>query len=302
GVPGKKRAATGNLSSGPLKRSRRQPKSRIEPKLAGRPPPPGIYHNVFPILVFTKVTMNLTTDLECQFKFWIPGLATPVLVGPHRIVASLLDDCYKFDHRDNVAIGRTTLAFRHLSDELARRNLSRIYMNNVEVRASSSEQVDLVIGAIRYPMRPSEAPAGLVRGSAAKAALKLFLQDRRKQNYDGTDLQPFDAGANLQPLGDLTRELKDSPSSMQMDSIGNAVKYPIRPSEAAETDVPRRDAAVRVPGSTKAALKSFLQNRGYKSDGGTDLRPLDPGGNHQTLVGLMQESEASYPADDILDG
>ncbi|KAF4716672.1 hypothetical protein FOZ62_010462 [Perkinsus olseni] len=220
GVPGKKRAATGNLSSGPLKRSRRQPKSRIEPKLAGRPLPPGIYHNVFPILVFTKVTMSITTDLSCLLKFWIPGLAAPVLVGPHKIVASLLDDCYKFDHRDNVAIGRTTWAFRHLSDELARRNLSRIYMNDVEVRASSSEQVDLVVGVIRYPMRPSEAPAGVVTGRAAKAA-----------------------------------------------------------------------------------LKSFLQNRGYKNDEGTDLRPLDAGGDHhQPLERLIQESEASYPADDILDG
>ncbi|KAF4732220.1 hypothetical protein FOZ62_005982, partial [Perkinsus olseni] len=261
-VPGRKRAATGNLSFGPLKRSRRQPESRVEPKLAGRPPPPGIYHSVFPILVFTKVTMNITPDLSCLLKFWIPGLTEPVSVGPHKIVARLLEECYEFDMS---ACRRTAWDFRRLSDELARRNLSRIYMSDIQVRASSSEQVGLVIGAIRYPMRPGEGPAGLVPGSAVKAAFKLFLQDRRQQNNDGTDLQPFDVGANLQPLGDLTRELKDSSSSMQVDSIGNAVRYPVRRSEAAEMDLPRRrDAARLVPGSTKAALKAFLQNRRHQ--------------------------------------
>ncbi|KAF4662977.1 hypothetical protein FOL46_005049 [Perkinsus olseni] len=230
GVPGKKRVATRDPTSGPLKRSRRQPKSRVEPKLTARPPPPGVYHNVFPILNFTKVEMNLTTDLACQLKFWIPGLAAPVSVGPHKIVASLLDDCYEFDHRDNVAIGRTRWAFRKLSDELARRRLPRISMGDIQVRASSSEQVDLVIGVIRYPMRPCEAPAGLVPGST-KAALKAFLQNRRHQSDDGKHLRPPDAGGNHQPLEELMQE---SEAPYLVDDILNEVvddEFPWSPSD-----------------------------------------------------------------------
>ncbi|KAF4685368.1 hypothetical protein FOZ63_006911, partial [Perkinsus olseni] len=202
GVPEKKRVATRDSTSGPLKRSRPQPGSRIEPKLTARPPPPGVYHNVFPILNFTKVTMNITTDLSCLLKFWIPGLTAPVLVGPREIVASLLDDCYYFDIPDNSGRARTVWEFRRLSNELDRRNLPRIYMIDIQVRTSSSKQVDLVIGAKRYPMRPSEAPAGLVFGSA-DSALQSILQNRGHKSDDGTDLRPLDAGGDHQTLEGL---------------------------------------------------------------------------------------------------
>ncbi|KAF4682381.1 hypothetical protein FOZ60_010648 [Perkinsus olseni] len=219
GVPGRKRAATESSPSGPLKQSRRQPKSRVEPKLAARPPPPGVYHNVFPILNLTEVEMNLTTDLECQFKFWIPGLATPVSVGPHRIVASLLDDCYMFDHRDNVALGRTTWAFRHLSDELALRRLPGMSSVDLEVCTSPLLQVDLVIKKRRYPMRFGEATRLVLTGS--KTALKSFLQNRGHQSDYGKDL-PLFAGANDWPLEEL---MQGSQASYLPDDMLNEVVY-----------------------------------------------------------------------------
>ncbi|KAF4714112.1 hypothetical protein FOZ62_011501, partial [Perkinsus olseni] len=124
-----------------------------------RPPTIVTYENTEPVPGLRKMRLALRNDVLCSLEFYRQGAPLPLIIGPYKMIPSLLTGCLKYDLSDTSLYQKVAADLNRLTELWAGDQAEDILPTAIAIRRLNHCQVELVLGAERYNLTSTSTPS-----------------------------------------------------------------------------------------------------------------------------------------------